>query len=160
MKIIKTSIVVILLLSVSSGFAKEKVYAPLFKCTKKIETPYGIVAHMSRSGSSFEFDSREKGLDMIQSIGISFIRTDFDWPSFRHSLAKDAVFFDRFDKMMLSVSKRNLNMLAILTNAEKDQFSSWENHTDLLINHFMGSVHYWEIVNEADLINKRHRFRI
>ena len=139
----------------SSCRAEEVVYAPLFDCSKRLIEPYGIVAHISRVGEKYEYDTIEKGLDTIQSIGISYIRADFDWATFRTSYNNDSLNFERFDKMMNSLSNRKMNFLAIITNTDNARYPAWLNHTNLLVKRYVNSVHYWEMINEADLAYTR-----
>lgn len=151
--------ILILVLSclIISCQAESVEYQPLFICAKRMDYPYGIVAHISRKGPDYEYDSIDKSLDLIKSVGISNIRVDFDWYTFRKGFVRDSVSFERFDKMMSSVSERNLNILGIISNTNVGQFSVWRNHTDLLVKHFKKRVYNWEIVNEADLFAKRNQ---
>jgi len=137
--------------------AERLEYKPMFVCSNKMDNPYGIVAHISRKGTDYEFDSINKALDMIKSVGISNIRVDFDWYTFRNGYTKDSVSFERFDKMMSAVSEKKINVLGIISNTNRDQASIWYNHTDLLVRHYKKRVNYWEIVNEADLFAKRNQ---
>lgn len=136
--------------------AEEVIYRPMFDCSKSLIEPYGIVAHISRTGPSFEYDTREKGLDIIKSASISNVRVDFDWTSFRRGYVRDSVSFEVFDKMMKSVCERHLNMLGVISNTDTEHFPLWCYQTEMLVKRYKESVNYWEIVNEADLIFKKN----
>ena len=87
------------MLFASSCGADNEEYKPLFKCSKRLDNPYGICSHISRKGSRYEFDTREDELKMIDSVGISWIRTDWDWPSMMLQ-GTDSLRYNHFDSLM------------------------------------------------------------
>lgn len=143
----------LLVMAVCSGCQSQETFQPIFKCTIKLHDPYGICTHIHLKGSRHEFDSREQDLDMIKSIGATWIRTDWDW---NLMITKQAGLysFDHFDQMMETVDYKRLNALAIITlrpNFKKSNQDEWKDFIRTEVNHFK-QVKNWEILNEVDLI--------
>lgn len=134
--------------------AETETIVPLFKCSKKLQQPYGICSHVSRSGPIGEFDVKDKELSFINDIGATEIRTDFDWVNFR-TAKDDSLNFGRFDQMINTTRKYDKNILGVISVTKRDLQDLWSRHTGKLIERYSQYVRYWEIVNEADLVYKR-----
>ena len=142
------------MLFASSCCADNEEYKPLFKCSKRLDNPYGICSHISRKGSRYEFDTREDELKMIDSVGISWIRTDWDWPSMMLQ-GTDSLRYNHFDSLMSSVHAYRKNVLGIITlrkNFKMTELDKWIRYVEHTSHHY-SQVPCWEIINEVDIIN-------
>ncbi len=142
------------MLYASSCGADNEEYQPLFKCSKRLDNPYGICSHISRKGSRYEFDTRDDELNMIDSVGISWIRTDWDWPSMMLQ-GTDSLRCNHFDTIMSSVHAYRKNVLGIITlhrNFKMTELEKWIQYVEQTSRHY-NQVPCWEIINEVDIIN-------
>lgn len=134
-----------------SSKAEEIEYSPLFLCTPNLDEPYGVCSHINTKGAKFEFDTRERELSLIDSVGIQWVRTDFHWWQLQKEGEKKFR-YEHYDTMMYSVEKSKKKLLGILvppkTNTEYD---GWEKYVKNVVKRYHSSVQYWEMINEADL---------
>lgn len=137
-----------------SGCMAKEQYHVLFKSSNRLVEPYGICTHINRVGPEWEFDSREKDLSLIQSVGATFIRTDFDW-GYCQSDKEKTVSFSHHDQMMRPVDSLSLQMLGILSSPKPGNFEGWVNYVTKTTSHYKKRVRYWEVINEADLWHRR-----
>lgn len=139
----------------SACHAQES-FAPFFKCSKKMEEPYGICTHITRTGKQYEYETRDKDLSMIERTGATFIRIDFDW----NNLIKkgDWIFrYELLDSAVLSSYNSDKKILGILTL--HDNFGTvldWEKYVSQIVMRYKNSCYYWEIINEADSKFRRY----
>ena len=141
------------LFELQSCVVDSQVIQPSFLCGERLEKPYGICSHISRLGENFEFDTRYKELEMIDSLRVDFIRTDFDWHLMRSGNGDFSS--HHLDKMMEPVIKKDKMLLGILSSYKPAQRNSWiDNHLDM-IKHFRSKIRYWEVLNEPDLLYKK-----
>ena len=138
-----------------SCMAETEVYTPLFKCSAKLDNPYGLCSHVNRKGIRNEFDTREKEVAMISSTGATFVRTDIDWNICQPQVEGPFIFGQHL-AMMESLKKKNLQVLGILwptvSNRPCNQYEEYIKRNVAL---YKNSIKYWEVVNEADQLNKR-----
>lgn len=127
---------------------------PLFPCSKRLQSPYGICSHISRPGADYSL--RDQDLSKMKEARITWVRSDFDW----HSVMKDndtvtdpAV----FDATLQSCGEKGVNFLPILDRGNGKQ-RSWENpdaylkYVHYLVQHYRDRLTYWEVINEANLL--------
>lgn len=153
-KIMRLLFLGVICLVCHSCMAGKESYTPLFKCTKKMVNPYGLCTHINRISDCYEFDTRDREIDMITSIGVSFIRTDFDW--FMCQPKEGGGFsYTHHDEMMKTINDQ-VDILGVLTPATpRRQSGHWGVYLQNTLKQYKEKVKYWEIVNEADLV--RHR---
>jgi hypothetical protein len=129
------------------------VISPIFKCTKKVESPYGIVDHIIR----LDYKNRNINLNCIKNVNINFIRTDFDWYNCMDLKNGICIIPEKFDSVIIGCQSYNVNILPIL-NYEVRKHYCWNDMEDYLnyvqfLVHRYKNIHYWEIMNEINLIH-------
>lgn len=141
-----------------SCMAQYEEYPALFKCSKKLNGAYGICSHINRLGPRYEFDTRELELSMIDSVGASWIRTDWDWTSLMMDTT-DNLKYNHFDTLMSSVQLHHRKVFGIITLRNKFQMNDlnkWSYYVEQTSTHYRNIVDDWEVINEADLITYWH----
>lgn len=157
MKIVMKQFLLIFLITpyVVSCQAGTEIYAPLYKCTAKLNNPYGICSHINRKGIHNEFDTRDIDVAMISSAGASFVRTDFDWNVCQPEI-NGPFDFKQHLSMMKSIAKKNLHVIGILwPKVPSRTFTQYEEYIQRNVALYKKNIKYWEVVNEADQMNKR-----
>lgn len=155
-KVVNRVVIVIfcMILNVSC-IAENHEYLPLFKCTDRLDNPYGLCSHINTVGKGYEFDTREQELTMINKVGAQWIRTGFNWWSFIDSNS-NTLNFSHYDKVMTPVITHRKSMLGILMNLDDPQkINKWKEYLSQLVHHYREDINYWEMINEADFIHKR-----
>ena len=127
-----------------------KAVTPLFPCSEKIDSPYGICTHITRPHMDYPLMDRE--LDLCADIGIDWVRSDFDLGTVFGSPTE---FEPRiFDNVVASLRSRNQHLLPILTwlgNYPWDD-PNYGAYADSLAARYRSSINYWEIMNEVDFM--------
>lgn len=135
-----------------------KDFNALFPCTAILEDAYGICSHVNKKGSGYEFDNKDKELQMINDVGASFVRTVWDWPLMMTSSSCDSLSFVHYNEVMETINRYDKKVLAIVTLRPdfimKDT-TLWGKHIEKEVDYYR-TIHYWEIINEADIIKKWH----
>lgn len=141
-------------ISSSSCQAETERISPLFNCSKRLDNPYGICSHINRTGNFYEFDTREQEMKIITSLGASYIRTDFDWNICQQD--EGGTFsYEQHDVMMSTINGK-VNVLGILTpSTPRRPLNNWNVYIEKTVNHYKDLIHCWEIINEANLVNRR-----
>ena len=134
--------------------AEVKTYPTLFKASKRVVAPYGVCTHINRKGDMWEFDTKENDLAMINSLGVNFIRTDFDWGYCQPDKNKP-ISFSHHDNMMEAVCNQELDVLGIFSSPRSRNDKQWDTYVADVVSHYQSSVKYWEVINEADLWHRR-----
>ena len=135
--------------------AQYEEYPILFKCSKKMDNAYGVCTHINRIGPRYEFDTREDELKMIESVGATWIRTDWDWPTMMVN-GSDSLRYNYFDAIVSSAKLHQPRFLGIITLQSKFQMNEldkWLQYVENSSCHFKNRVNDWEVINEADLIS-------
>lgn len=135
--------------------AEIEQYPVLFKSSSKLINPYGLCSHINRIGDQWEFDGKEKDLAMISSVGVDFVRTDFDW-GYCQQDKDEPISFSHHDKMMQTIDSLKIQMLGILSSPQPYDYSKWTYYVAKTVEHFKANVKYWEIINEADRWHMRY----
>lgn len=150
----KTTLLLIAFFSFVGCQADNEAYDVLFKCSDQLHDAYGVCTHINVSGPRYEYDTREKDLSMIDSIGASFVRTDWYWHQLM-STEKGKLMFEHYDTMMVSVKKHHKKVLGILTiHKFPGYYDEWQDYVEQTVKRYRKDVRYWEVINEAHLINK------
>ena len=137
-----------------SCVAEVKTYPTLFKASKRLVAPYGVCTHINRKGDMWEFDTKENDLAKINGLGVSFIRTDFDWGYCQPNKSKPNSFVHH-DNMMEAVCNQKLDVLGIFSSPRSRTDKQWDVYVADVVGHYQSSVKYWEVINEADLWHRR-----
>jgi len=133
---------------------KSEIIPQLFVGNNKLQQPFGLCSHISRTGECCEFDVIDKELATINNVGATMVRTDFDWGIFRTE-KRESLSFKRFDVMVEKANDNNIGILGILPPATRDEHELWTSHVSQLINRYKNNIKYWEVLNEADFLFKR-----
>ena len=104
--------------------------------------------------SYWEFDTKENDLAKINGLGVSFIRTDFDWGYCQPNKSKPNSFVHH-DNMMEAVCNQKLDVLGIFSSPRSRTDKQWDVYVADVVGHYQSSVKYWEVINEADLWHRR-----
>ena len=132
--------------------AQER-YVPFFKCSNFLVEPYGICSHINRTGIWDEFDTKEHDLSMMDSVGVNFVRTDFDWVPMKTD--DGSLNFQQLDSMVHSVSQHKRDILGILTVDQRNYVSDdWLKYVEETSRRYRNQIHFWEMLNEEEYIYK------
>lgn len=126
-------------------------------CFGAMEKPYGICAHLTGDEHS-EF---VRSLRMMSAAGVQSVRTDFDW---RACDAGDGKFdFSRFDAVMTEADRLGIRIAPVL-GAPPDRLGgrrygdeileAWSVYVGVIAARYKGRILDYEIVNEADGIER------
>jgi polysaccharide biosynthesis protein PslG len=154
-KAIQSSLLVmgILLACLNSSFCAED--------TRDSDSPYGMLAFLSWdhnwNQNEFGGDKAEKAADLLKEMGVGFVRFDFYWSDIEPE--KGRFEFEKYDRLVEILSKRNIKVLGLLgynaawagsewnTPPDPDAFAHFAEKT---AEHFKDRVKYWEVWNEPD----------
>ena len=144
----------LILLACSCSAANEE-YQSLFKCSKKLDKPYGICTHINRRGPRYEYDTQAQDVRMMGSAGAALFRTDWDLPSMIKK-GSSGLDFSHFDRMVSTTDSMGMKGLAIITamgNYRASDIDMWSNQVMQQVDHFK-QVTYWEVINEVDICRR------
>lgn len=157
-KLIVSSLILFLLLCLDCTDGHSQDYNKLlFKCTTRLEEPYGICTHVNSKEKTGDWYQRIRILKDIRKIGINYMRTDFYWYSLQPRIAKP-LNFKQYDDFIRPMNKEDIKFLPIftyqqsLTNNALNQPDKWINYILSCINRYP-KIKYVEIINEADRIS-------
>ena len=139
--------------SLVNACSTENVVQPLFECTNKLDNPYGIVSHISRSGPRYEYEMFEDAIRSLEELGINCIRTDLDCGNITPVGLPSTT--ERFDKLFTSASQIDFEICGILTNLKYnlrcwDDYPSYWRYVDTLLIRYNNKLNVIEILNEVD----------
>lgn len=139
----------------ANGCSAKTEIQPLFECTKNLENPYGIVSHISRSGSQYEYDMLDQAIHSLEDLGVNCVRTDLDCGGITPVGAPTTV--TRFDNLLSRTSNSGFNVCGILTDLKNnlrcwDDYPSYWRYIDTLLSRYDKYLTAYEILNEADRI--------
>lgn len=129
--------------------AESEDYPILFKSSSKLLEPYGLCTHINRKGEGWEFDSKDKDMEMTREAGANFVRTDFDWGYCQPQEDKPFSFIHH-QEMMNVVDSQQLKVLGILSPVWNNRYTQWLDYVGMTVRTFKRQVKYWEVINEAD----------
>ena len=123
---------------------------PLFPCAERLQSPYGVCAHITRPGWDYEIRDRE--LQLLAETGIRWVRSDLDFHRFFTSpTATDPAVFSR---VLDSTEGHGEHLLGILTWQGSypwdDARYGWR--VAELARTFDRRITHWEVLNEANLL--------
>jgi unsaturated chondroitin disaccharide hydrolase len=114
-------------------------------------SPYGACSHLARE----EFDNRETTMRLMQASGIQWARADFTWGTVEPKPGEWQ--FERFDEVLKSAAKYNIQILPILdynstfANPAWQHLDKWELYVRNMVERYQGQIPVWEIWNEQNL---------
>ncbi len=125
----------------------------LFPCGTKIQDDYGVCTHITRP--RWDFDIRDKELDLTRSVGIRWIRSDLDFGNYFGSLTEEDPRV--FDQVLNSCETHDTQLLGILTWKGKWpwQDPDYSKYIEKLALHYDGRIRYWEALNEVNLFKQK-----
>lgn len=129
--------------------AESEDFPILFKSSSKLLEPYGLCTHINRKGEGWEFDCKDKDMEMTREAGANFVRTDFDWGYCKPQEDKPFSFIHH-QEMMNVVDSQQLKVLGILSPVWNNRYTQWLDYVGMTVRTFKRQVKYWEVINEAD----------
>lgn len=157
MKAIHTLIICLLCCFCTFSCAEApKEITPLFPCSKKLNNPYGVCAHLTQTFWDQPYhDSLIKSMKQAQ---ISNVRFDL-WIPYLETL-KGNKLLQIIDSAVEKNVNANLDQLGILFVGWKGQ-RAWDKKKeylaflDTLLFHYHNTIPYWEVMNEINLNGAR-----
>lgn len=129
----------------------QEIVKPLFPCTKKLKSPYGVTAHFAHT--SRDYSSRLNQIKILKETGINNVRYDF-WVPFNSEWASHKN-LAIIDTATINTCRNHLGLLAILFVGWTGQ-RAWERinyysaFLDYLIKRYKDVVPFWEVLNEVN----------
>lgn len=112
---------------------------------------YGIAAHVTR----FEFDRREAIFDKLASIGVDYVRCDFDWRGCSKTPGGE-LDFSRFDAVVGAARRRGIRLLPIFQSPPpwadpvQDHLDLWGKWCATVASRYAADIPVVEIWNEEN----------
>lgn len=123
--------------------------APVFAAEETLQDAYGVISHVSRPG---EDKLMPKNFEIVNRLGIRFVRTDFDW--WRVENPQGQWHFGHLDTMYAEAGKRHIEILPILTGGVKwwnfSELEKWQEYIGKLVTRYRTKSPYWEVWNEPN----------
>lgn len=123
-----------------------------FAQADRLSEPYGICAHISRSGERPHID---KTLSAAKDAGISWIRTDLDWVGMEFQKGKWK--FSHIDSMLEKARAANVKILPILAytvpwaSPAYKHLDEWGNYVKTVATRYKDDFYFWEVYNEPNV---------
>ena len=121
-----------------------------FPCSKYLNKPYGMVAHLSKRELDYPYIHQE--ISMMKDIGVNYVRVGFS----ASDISKDSTGFhtEVWDTVFETLSKENIEILPILDRTIHakpawDKIKEYQEYLKYILGKYR--THYWELMNEADL---------
>lgn len=134
------------------GAPLDSAISPLFPCSPLVDDPYGVCTHITRPW--MDYPMRDRELEVNRSVGISWVRSDFD---FATAFGSTRDFHPKvFDDVLASCRAHNQGFLPILTWMKKMPWddSHYDIYVDSLAQRYKGVITHWEMMNEVNLIGE------
>lgn len=119
---------------------------------KRLNVPYGSCSSLIRQDE--DWNVRDKVINVAQKIGISCLRTDFNWSGLQNS-SKSTFHFWALDSLMASCKKGNKQVLPILdydintSSPAWQHLPEWNNYVSAVVKRY-NAVPVWEVWNEMN----------
>lgn len=110
-----------------------------FSGTSVLSDQYGVCSHVSRTNVDWNYTDTEYAL--MKDVGIGWVRTDFDKGGRN----------DVFSSILQKAKKSNISVLPIF-NQTLDDNTAFDGYVKSLVEKYSPYAHYWEAMNEADLL--------
>ena len=124
---------------------------PLFPCTPRLEQPYGVCTHITRT--YMDYPLRDRELEAVRAVGMNWVRSDLD---FGTVFGSPTEFEPRiFDDVMATCEKYDQKLLGILTWLGKMPWDDPEyaKYVETLARRYDGKMTHWEMMNEVNLMH-------
>ena len=128
---------------------------PLFPCSNKLDSPYGICAHFTQTFWDYPYE--EQMLRLTREMGADNVRYDF-WIPYAEPLKENGL-WEIMSQSNKKITDSGMKSLAILFGGWKGQ-RAWNMETqykqilDSLVRLYANNVPYWEVFNEVDMTSK------
>ena len=125
---------------------------PLFPCSPRLEQPYGVCTHITRT--YMDYPLRDRELQVTSAVGMNWVRSDLD---FGTVFGSPTEFEPKiFDDVMASCSKYDQKLLGILTWLGKMpwQDPDYAKYVETLARRYDGKMTHWEVMNEVNLMHE------
>lgn len=149
----RAQFIIALLLCLNSISCGAQDVVPLFPCTSTMENPYGVTAHFGFG--NWDYPYQEGMLKRMQEAGIGMVRHDY-----LLTISKDTTNYNNakvLERATAHSVSYGIGILPILTRGDKGN-RPWENrdgyniYLKYLLQHYGNRIHYWEAMNEVNLL--------
>ena len=114
-------------------------------------SPYGACSHLVNS----EFDQHDETLRLMSAAGIQWARADFSWGAVQPT--PDTWKFERFDTVLATASRYNVQILPILDYSNHfadpawQNLDKWELYVRTMVERYHHQLPVWEVWNEENI---------
>ena len=130
--------------------------------TRDSESPFGVLEFLAWSHEWNGYHYRDtqqltQAADLMKEAGVGFVRMDFLRSDIESG--QGGYTFDKYDRIVRILEEKNIKILGLLGynasredqkwNAAPDE-AGYVQYAKAVVEHFRGSVKYWEIWNEPD----------
>ncbi len=136
----------------------QEVVTPLFPCTSKLESPYGVCVHFAHPEN--DYPTQRKQIALIKQLGIGNIRNDL-WVPYNEKWRENAL-LPVIDSAVVRTSTSGLDFLGIVFGGWNKQ-RAWERKEhyfaflDYLLYEYKNKIPYWEVVNEVNMTSREDK---
>lgn len=125
-------IIVIISCLLFSASSDAQTVIPLFKCSKKLENPYGICTHFTRKSERYDHSTMDRQLRMMHDIGINNVRGDIDYGSTNDNNT------GMMDSILEACMLYDINFLGIASDSEfyNREWKAFKSYLNTFINHY------------------------
>lgn len=143
-------IIVIISCLLFSASSDAQTVIPLFKCSKKLENPYGICTHFTRKSERYDHSTMDRQLRMMHDIGINNVRGDIDYGSTNDNNT------GMMDSILEACMLYDINFLGVASDSEfyNREWKAFKSYLNTFINHYADKFKWVEFCNEIDLIRQ------
>ena len=144
---------IILLLLASSGLSvqAQKRLKPIFPCTEKLESPYGLTSEITRRNG--EFDMRDESVDRLLKSGTNWARLPMSWDVFYY---EGRFVYKTYDAAMETMKYTPFPMLGVISPSYDKKLNAWSdpmafaNYVKELSFRYKHYISAWEIMPGMD----------
>ena len=129
----------------------QKLLEPIFPCTEKLESPYGLSSEITRRKG--EFDIRDESVDRLLKSGTNWVRLPMSWDVFYY----DGHFvYKTYDAAMETMKYTPFPILGVISPSYDKKLNAWSNpmaFTEYVKELSLRYRHYistWEIMPGMD----------
>ncbi|MCI6861728.1 MAG: glycosyl hydrolase [Prevotella sp.] len=131
--------------------------SPIFPCSTKLVTPYGVVVHFTSIYRDYPFLDRE--LHLLDQLGIDNARIDY-WLDYRQKNMFNDTLISIMDSTTTKMKGTSIDILPIVFVGNKGSHP-WDCRQNyrLFLNHLLDKYHndfkYFEVMNEVNYISRK-----
>ena len=125
----------------------------LFECSDKLESPYGICSHITRSGMRYDNDFCRDAINSFTELGVDYVRTDLDCSNITPINKPSCT--ERFDSIYTLLRNNNIYVDGLISHLQYnikcwDDYPAYWRYIDTLVIRYGDKGGCFEILNEVD----------